>query len=213
MAKQYIRTNASTIRDGTQGIELEFVCRESNGKNKFGPIIFSPVSYVENKGVNELEQIIPAATNTSTSIAMKNEENENGCNLNDNRRNIGDDIEINKSNFVGFDSSENDSANLCLQTFLESVSLKRPKMKTVVKNEKLNTSDDLKNQKLSELDNENSHIYSESSKSFRKRKMNSNNNTRSARGSEMILANVLISKSSPKCNVKSNDSKRSGNML
>lgn len=223
MAKQYIRTNASTIRDGTQGIELEFVCRESNGKNIFGPIISSPVTYVENKNINELEQIIPAATNTPTSITLKKTKNEYEKNLIDNRTNIWSDNEINKSNFIGFDSSENDSANLCLQTFLETVGLKKSKMETVL--DKVNNSiqsEDLKSQKLSESVAENIIIYSdqqESSKSFRKRKMNCNNNTRisqnsSERDSELILANVFISKSSPECTtVKSNDSKRSGNIL
>lgn len=66
-AKQYIRTNVSNIRDETQGIEFEFVCRESQNDSQQN-IVSSPIRYLN--GIA-----------TSTSVAPTHRESNDADNL------------------------------------------------------------------------------------------------------------------------------------
>lgn len=70
LAKQYIRTNASAIRDDNQGIELEFVCMKSvDGEKTAGPIISSPVKYINGREITETtKRSTPTATVTSSAL-------------------------------------------------------------------------------------------------------------------------------------------------
>lgn len=69
LAKKYIRTNPSTVRDDSQGVELEFACMISNsGTTSVGPIISSPAKY--KNGIIESKTVTPNATITSSSLNM-----------------------------------------------------------------------------------------------------------------------------------------------
>lgn len=69
LAKKYIRTNPSTVRDDSQGVELEFACMISNsGTASVGPIISSPAKY--KNGIIESKTLTPNATITSSSLNM-----------------------------------------------------------------------------------------------------------------------------------------------
>lgn len=79
------------MRDESQGIELEFVCRENaDDKHLSGPIVSSPINY--------------AATTSNDSTWKKS---------------ITCDMDT--DGFCGFDSVELDTAKLCHQNLLESI--------------------------------------------------------------------------------------------
>lgn len=90
LAKQYIRTNTSNIRDDTQGIELEFVCMESKKGKLSGPTISSPT-------ISSQQSLV-----TSKRMTF---EDDNGSNI---------------PSFVGFEASEIELAEAKLFTILEN---------------------------------------------------------------------------------------------
>lgn len=174
-AKQYIRTNVTNIRDESQGIELEFVCRESgNDKNMSGPIVSNPINYVNGK-----------AASTS--------------NVPDRRKSVTNFAET--DSFRGFDNIEMDTANMHHRTFLGLVNEhfnKRPSNVML-----MNSICDINRtpidliQCITEYDKKES-VEKASSKLSRKKKIESSVVCDSSKNcpveeSEIFLANVFIS--------------------
>lgn len=190
MAKQYIRTNASNIRDGTQGIELEFICVDNKyGKAVSGPIISSPVC-------------------TSTASPLE---------ASASKRIVRNDYETEK--FIGFNPREVDSANLNHQTLLESVNKNVNIRPMNIKNIKQSLKT-LKTSNDSEIHKSPQYITNRSaennkSKYIRKRKLRDNicesSTSSSTLNNEMILSNVFLSKSSREYAAKEEKCGHSGN--
>ncbi|XP_031637153.1 biorientation of chromosomes in cell division protein 1-like 1 [Contarinia nasturtii] len=193
LAKQYIASNASTVRDDTKGgIELEFVCSENKkGINITGPIISSPINYINGKS-------LLTSTLTSTLIAtMKTDEITSPAN----KFKFDDDKEL-----IGFDTTEIEFAEKCHQHFLSiNIALGKCSTKPV----------SISSQRMA--NDKQNHIH-ENSKDFndveltkpcnRKRKADANNTqpdpkSSTVRDDEVLLANVFISKTSRECNFKS----------
>lgn len=110
MAKQYIRTNNSSIREQTQGIELEFICKR-NGKSLEGPIISSPISYND---TNIFELIQPSAIPT----IIAEPKSEEKIQLPEVKKTSIDDGE---KSFIGFEETEEHEAKLFHQNFFNKV--------------------------------------------------------------------------------------------
>lgn len=76
LAKKYIRTNPSTVREDSQGVELEFACMKSDsGTTSVGPIIISSPAKYKN-GFIEPKTLTPNATITSSSLNMDSKPDE-----------------------------------------------------------------------------------------------------------------------------------------
>lgn len=194
MAKQYIRTKTSNICDDTQGIELEFICAEDNKcRSVAGPIISSP----DNFYCNGKTRGDPIRNVKSTTITITNAEGSNSISK---ILQLNDTEEFDKLTFVGFETSEIESANTYHQTLLKFARNSfRKSSKKMVNNEtekSISTSDFDFCNKLSDK-----HDYfienTQSSKPCnRKRKSEVNNDPKasSVKDNEVILANVFISK-------------------
>lgn len=101
--------------DDTQGIELEFVCVENRkGGNMSGPIISSPIS----KKIIDTGSLVPTPSQTAALTTLK--KTEEIYSLSKKARYV-DDVDSEKLNFIGFESSEVKSAEITHRTFLDIV--------------------------------------------------------------------------------------------
>lgn len=71
LAKQYIRSNATSCAADGQGVELEFACmNSSSGINRTGPKISSPVKFINGKEMTEDKFVSNPVTATVTSSSL-----------------------------------------------------------------------------------------------------------------------------------------------
>lgn len=221
LAKQYIRTKAPNIRDDTQGIELEFVCVDNDkDKSISGPKISSPVTHINGKIISQsnLNMLAPAATSTSSSTRSKPEKTISSAK----RTKFDDKNEPDKMNFIGFEMREMEIADACHQNLLNSVGTGFKEISSKIQSIDSNhqdLSDRLYTDTHCNFTNEqttNAEKIDLSKTHNGKRKIDADSRTRdsikstSNEDDEMILANVFISKSSTECNIKTDDSTRTG---
>lgn len=233
LAKQYIRTKAPNIHDDTQGIELEFVCVENEkDKSVSGPKISSPVTHINGKtiGQSNLNMLATAATApSSTSLLSSTRIKAEKSSSNAKRPKFDVNNEPDKMNFNGFEMNEMETADNCHQNLLKSVSIGFKQISSNVKSHSRTVkSIDSNHQDRSNRSYTDTHCTFTNEQTSNvekinltkthngKRKIDADNRTRdsikstSNEDDEMILANVFISKSSTECNIKTDESTRTG---
>lgn len=102
LAKQYMRSNLTTIIDDSQGVELEFACSIGREASAPGPTISSPVKFTGGNEMMSDEKPIKSPTLPSTST------DQNGSNLG---------VNAADTEFQGFSEEVSDVANIILRQF------------------------------------------------------------------------------------------------
>lgn len=189
LAKKYIRTNASAVRDDSQGVELEFVCMDSsNGTKIAGPTISSPVKFMHGKDIVEPKRSTPTSTVTSSTLAQSTKEsNEFECNTSAVSQSghfsdaagtlsYNDDSNCTDYKFLGFDPNDFSSAKTRYEMFRASLKNVSPTTKSLIishaKNTKklpnpfvkLDMPDPRQQQLLDMLSTDNKHLFYENNK-------------------------------------------------
>lgn len=227
LAKQYIQSNASGLRDdSSQGIELEFVCTKSNvGKGKTtGPTISSPIKYVNGVKLPETKVSSATAVTVTSSAVCDNTSlphNEPAIESppTDMVHSSDDDME---HDFYGFNSDDIETRENQLK-ILEAIN-EKCEVEAKATSEQLSSGD---KQLLDMLANDDPLLFLENNKMGkdmfgaskllnRKRKVGTvtaNSSTEQDTPNDMIVANVVISQTNSECVVKPDSSTRPGNVI
>lgn len=238
LAKQYIRSNASSLRgsSSSQGIELEFVCTKSDtGEGKtIGPTISSPIKYANGVKLPEPSRHIPTATVTSSSATPTDS---TGCvepAVESSSTEIvgGSDDEMDY--FYGFDAADI-QARMDRLKLLEAADTKVKKAMSKVKGKMTSKQisslmDGDQEELIDMLTGDNQQLFFENNKIgkngvttapkilSRKRKPETtastpaNNSAEVNTPDDMIVASVVISQSNNESNIKPDSSTRPGNL-
>lgn len=237
LAKQYIRSNASSLRgNSSQGIELEFVCTKSDtGEGKtIGPTISSPIKYANGVKLPETSRHIPTATVTSSSAPVTDSTEYTEPSVESSSTEIAFSSDDEKECFYGFNTIDIQARTDRLK-LLEAADTKVKKAMSKVKGKMTSKQisslmDGDQEELIDMLTGDNQQLFFENNKIGkngvtsaskilnRKRKPETtvstpvNSSTEVNTADDMIVASVVISQTNKESNIKPDSSTRPGNL-